>query len=148
MTIRTLSSLCFSCFLIQLTNKEELFLLFFFFWMEMKERVALSLCQAKGDHSRLVPQELCPQKNAFVNRSSEQNCLARCLQVSPEIFSTLGWDFVFVMIDSTRRVLDDLPLHRTVKPQHFISLSILLFCCHQNRYPCITQGNNGTPNTF
>lgn len=84
--------------------------------MEEKERVALLFCQAKGEHSRPVPQVLCPQKNAFVNRSSEQSCLARCLQVSPEIFSTLGWDFGFAMIDSTRRFLDDLPLNRTVKP--------------------------------
>ena len=28
--------------------------------MEEKEKLALLLCQAKGDHSRLVPQELCP----------------------------------------------------------------------------------------
>ena len=28
--------------------------------MEEKEKVALFLCQAKGKHSRLVPQELCP----------------------------------------------------------------------------------------
>ena len=28
--------------------------------MEEKERVALLLCQAKGEHSRLALQELCP----------------------------------------------------------------------------------------
>ena len=28
--------------------------------MEEKERVTLLLCQTKGEHSRLVPQELCP----------------------------------------------------------------------------------------
>ena len=28
--------------------------------MEEKERVALFLCQAKREHSRLAPQELCP----------------------------------------------------------------------------------------
>ena len=28
--------------------------------MEEKERVALFLCQAKGEHSRLAPHELCP----------------------------------------------------------------------------------------
>ena len=27
--------------------------------MEEKERIALLLCQAEGEHSRLVPQELC-----------------------------------------------------------------------------------------
>ena len=37
-----------------------LFVLAFFFLMEEKERVALFLCQAKGKHSRLVPQELWP----------------------------------------------------------------------------------------
>ena len=29
--------------------------------MEDKERVALLLCQGKGEHSRLAPQELCPR---------------------------------------------------------------------------------------
>ena len=28
--------------------------------MEEKERMALFLCQAKGEHSRLAPHELCP----------------------------------------------------------------------------------------
>ena len=28
--------------------------------MEEKESVALLFCQAKGEHNRLVPQELCP----------------------------------------------------------------------------------------
>ena len=28
--------------------------------MEENERVALLLCQAKGEHGRLAPQELCP----------------------------------------------------------------------------------------
>ena len=27
-----------------------------------EERVALLLCQAKGEHSRLVPQDLCPRE--------------------------------------------------------------------------------------
>ena len=37
------------------------FFYFFIFLMEEKERVALVPGQAKGEHYRLVPQELCPQ---------------------------------------------------------------------------------------
>ena len=36
--------------------------------MEEKERVASLLCQAKGEHSRLGPQELCPAPPSVVPR--------------------------------------------------------------------------------
>ena len=36
--------------------------------MEEKERVVLLLCQAKGEHSRLGPQELCPAPPSVVTR--------------------------------------------------------------------------------
>ena len=36
--------------------------------MEEKERIALLLCQAEEEHSRLVPQELCP--HSLVSRET------------------------------------------------------------------------------
>ena len=39
----------------------------FFFLMEEKERMTLLLCQAKGDHSRLGPQELCPPLMSLIH---------------------------------------------------------------------------------
>ena len=33
--------------------------------MEKKERLTLFLCQAKGEHSRLEPQELCPLPHSW-----------------------------------------------------------------------------------
>ena len=43
--------------------RDQMFLGPFSFFLEEKERVALLLCQAKGEHSRLVPQDLCPLRS-------------------------------------------------------------------------------------
>ena len=37
----------------------------FIFFKEEKQRVALFLCQAKREHSRLAPQELCPPRVGY-----------------------------------------------------------------------------------
>ena len=66
--------------------------------MEEKERVVLLLCQAKREHSRLAPQELCPQgwaisehphftpgtQGALSSGCMESSC--GCSQEAPELW--------------------------------------------------------------
>ena len=54
--------------------------------MEEKEKVALSLCQAEREHSRLAPQELCPPPwgigRSYTVRTRDQRYMIRIKAVT------------------------------------------------------------------